>query len=107
MLERLYRMTGDERNAATAAERVSALKQLPPEVVRAGSLFSDGDLSAAENILRAYLLNSGDDVEALRLLARIEHQRDVLDEAEAVTRSRSEARAELSRRAFGLRPCPD
>ena len=82
MLERLYRMTGDVRNAATAAERVSALKQLPPEVVQAGSLFSDGELSAAENILRAYLLKSGDDVEALRLLARIEHQRDALDDAE-------------------------
>ena len=84
MLERLYRMTGDVRNAATAAERVSALKHLPPEVVRAGSLFSDGELSAAENILRAYLLKSGDDVEALRLLARIEHQRDVLDDAESL-----------------------
>ena len=82
MLERLYRMTGDVKNAATAAERVSALKHLPPEVVRAGSLFSDGDLSAAEKILRAYLLKSGDHVEALRLLARIEHQRNVLDEAE-------------------------
>jgi tetratricopeptide (TPR) repeat protein len=82
MLERLYRMTGDVRNAATAAERVSTLKHLPPEVVQAGSLFSDGELSAAENILRTYLLKSGDDVEALRLLARIEHQRDVLDDAE-------------------------
>jgi tetratricopeptide (TPR) repeat protein len=82
MLERLYRMTGDVRNAATAAERVSALEQLPPEVVQAGSLFSDGELSAAENILRPYLLKSGDAVEALRLLARIEHQRDVLDDAE-------------------------
>src|SRR5215831_10133315 len=45
-------------------------------------MFSDGDLSGAENILRAYLLRSGDDVEALRLLARIQHQREVLDEAE-------------------------
>jgi tetratricopeptide (TPR) repeat protein len=82
MLERLYRMTGDVSKAATAAERISALKQLPPEVVQAGSLFSDGELSAAEDILRPYLLESGDDVEALRLLARIEHQRDVLDDAE-------------------------
>jgi tetratricopeptide (TPR) repeat protein len=82
MLERLYRLTGDEVNAAAAAERVSSLKHLPPEVVQAGSLFSDGELSRAENILRAYLLKSGDDVEALRLLARIEHQCDVLDEAE-------------------------
>jgi len=84
MLESLYRMTGDARNAAAAAERVSALKQLPPEVVHAGSLFSDDELSAAENILRAYLLKSGDHVEALRLLARIEHQRDMLDEAESL-----------------------
>ena len=84
MLERLFRMTGDARNAAAAAERISSLKNLPPEVVRAGSLFSDGDLSAAENILRVYLRTSSDDVEALRLLARIQHQRDVLDEAESL-----------------------
>jgi tetratricopeptide (TPR) repeat protein len=84
MLERLFRMTGDARNAAAAAERISSLKNLPPEVVRAGSLFSDGDLSAAENILRAYLRTSSNDVEALRLLARIQHQRDVLDEAESL-----------------------
>ena len=84
MLERLFRMTGDARNAAAAAERISSLKNLPPEVVRAGSLFSDGDLSAAENILRAYLRTSSDDVEALRLLARIQHQNDVLDEAESL-----------------------
>src|SRR6516164_7308267 len=82
MLERLYRMTGDAKHAAMAAEQVSTLKHLPPEVVQAGSLFSDGDLSAAENILRAYSLKVGNQVEALRLLARIEHQRGVLDEAE-------------------------
>ena len=81
MLEHLYRMTGDETNAAAAAGQVAALKQLPPEVVRAGSLFSDGELSAAENILRAYLV-SANHAEALRLLARIEHQRNGLDEAE-------------------------
>ncbi len=82
MLELLYRMTGQEKNAATAAEQLSTLKHLPPEIVRAGSLFSDGDLYAAENILRAYLLNAGDNFEALRLLARIEHQRNALYEAE-------------------------
>jgi tetratricopeptide (TPR) repeat protein len=92
MLERLYRMTGDVSNAATAAGRVTALKQLPPEVVQAGSLFSDGELSAAENILRPYLLQSGNVVEALRLLARIVHRRDVLDDAE----SRLEAALKLA-----------
>jgi len=84
MLEGLFQMTGDARSAVAAGERISGLKTLPPEVVRAGSLFSDGDLSAGENILRAYLRTSSDDVEALRLLARIRHQRDVLDEAESL-----------------------
>jgi predicted Zn-dependent protease len=82
MLERLYRLTGDEKNAATAAERVATLRRLPPEIVQAGSLFSDGEISAAENILRAYLLSCGDHAEALRLLGRIQQQRDLLDEAE-------------------------
>lgn len=82
MLERLYRMTGELSHAAGAAGRVSRLRQLPPEVVRAGSLFSDGDWSAAQNILRAYLLKCGGHVEALRLLARIEHQRGSLHDAE-------------------------
>jgi tetratricopeptide (TPR) repeat protein len=82
MLERLYRVTGDTKNAATAGRRISALKRLPPEIVHAGSLFSDGGLSAAEKILRAFLLKSSDDVEALRLLGRIQQQRGVLDEAE-------------------------
>src|SRR5215470_553188 len=84
MLERLFRTTGDARNAAAAAERLSSLNSLPSEVVRAGSLFSDRDLSAAESILRAFLRTSSDDVEALRLLGRIQHQRDVLDEAETL-----------------------
>jgi len=82
MLERLYRMTGQVENAAKAAEQVSSLKRLPPEVVRAGSLFSDGNLSAAEKILRAYLRDGRSHVEATRLLARIEQQRDALEESE-------------------------
>jgi tetratricopeptide (TPR) repeat protein len=84
MLERLYRLMGDEKNATSAAERVTSLKQMPPDVLRAGSLFSDGDLTAAENILRAYLLKSGDDFEALRMLGRIEYQREGLEEAESL-----------------------
>jgi tetratricopeptide (TPR) repeat protein len=82
MLERLYRMTGDVGDAAAAAKQVSMLKQLPPEIITAGSLFSDGDLFAAEGILRAYLLEAGTHVEAVRLLARIEHQRGLLGQAE-------------------------
>jgi tetratricopeptide (TPR) repeat protein len=74
-------MRGEDKNAFAAAEQLSALKHLPSEIVRAGSLFSDGDFSAAENILRSYL-RSDNHVEALRLLGRIQHQCGVLDEAE-------------------------
>lgn len=81
-LERLYRMSGNPENAAKAAEQVAILQRMPRDVLRAAGLFADGDLSAAEIILRAYLQNGGDHVEGLRLLARIHHQRGFLSEAE-------------------------
>jgi len=82
MLEKLYRMTGDDGNASIAAAHVATLKQLPSDVVRATSLFSDGDLAPAEEIVRAYLLRHGNHPEAMRLLAKIGIARDVLDDAE-------------------------
>ena len=82
MLEGLYRMSGQMENAGTAAAHVATLKRLPPEVVNATGLFADGDLSLAENIVRAYLLKHGNHIEAMRLLARIGIERGVLDDAE-------------------------
>ena len=82
MLEGLYRMVGDTANAAIAASHVAVLKGLPPEVVRATSLFSDGDLAPAEQIIRAYLLAHGNQPEAMRLLAKIGMAHDILDDAE-------------------------
>jgi len=82
MLQGLYRLTGDAENGATAGAHVAALAQLPPEVVTATSLFSDGELVPAEQIIRAFLLRHGDHPEAMRLLARIGIARDVLDDAE-------------------------
>jgi len=82
MLEGLYRMTGESANAAMAAAHVATLKGLPPEVVAATALFSDGDLAQAESLVRAYLLQHGDHLEAMRLLARIGIEREVFDDAE-------------------------
>jgi len=82
MLEGLYRMTGQADNAATAAAHVAQLKQLPADVVTATALFSDGELGAAENLARAYLLKHGHQVEAMRLLARIGIAREVFDDAQ-------------------------
>jgi tetratricopeptide (TPR) repeat protein len=87
MLQRLYRMTGDSARAAIAAQHLATLRNLPPPILQAGSLFSDGELTPAENIVRAFLLQQGDNVEALRLLARIGLQRDVLDDAELLLES--------------------
>jgi tetratricopeptide (TPR) repeat protein len=82
MLEGLYRMTGQPDSAALAATHVATLQNLPPEVVTAIGLFADGDLDAAEPMVRAYLLKHGHHVEAMRLLAGIGIARKVFDDAE-------------------------
>src|SRR6204780_2309087 len=82
MLEGLYRMCGDAENSSTAAAHVAKLKTLPQEVITATGLFSDGDLLAAEKIIRAFLLANGDHIEAMRLLARIGAGLEVFADAE-------------------------
>ena len=87
MLEQLYRMLGDAAQAATAAQRLAMLKQLPAEVVVSNCLFADGDLEPAEEVIRDYLRKDGDNVGALRLLARIRMERDAPGEAESLLKS--------------------
>jgi tetratricopeptide (TPR) repeat protein len=82
MLEGLYRMTGQTKNSAMAASHVATLRNLPPAVVAATGLFVDGDLDAAEPMVRSFLLQHGNHVEAMRLLARIGIARKVFDDAE-------------------------
>ena len=82
MLEGLYRMSGQADNAAMAASHVATLRKLPREVVAATGLFMDGDLDAAEPLVRSFLLQHGNEVEAMRLLARIGVARKVFDDAE-------------------------
>jgi tetratricopeptide (TPR) repeat protein len=84
MLEGLYRLTGQADSAAMAESHVATLQKLPPEVVAATGLFADGDLDAAESLVRAYLLKHGNHVEAMRLLARIGIERKVFDDAEVL-----------------------
>ena len=82
MLDGLYRMTGQPDNAAMAASHVATLRNLPQEVVTATGLFMDGDLEAAESLIRAYLLQHGNHIEGMRLLARIGIGHKVFDDAE-------------------------
>jgi tetratricopeptide (TPR) repeat protein len=83
-LEILHRMTGQADNARMSAEHVATLAKLAPEIVNATGFFSDGDLIVAEQIVRQYLLRHGNDVEAMRLLARIGLELDVLDDGEVL-----------------------
>ena len=80
MLEGLYRMTGQTAEAARAAAHAATLKKLPAAVVTATALFYDGELAEAEQIVRDFLLREGHHVEAMRLLARIGLEHDVLDD---------------------------
>jgi tetratricopeptide (TPR) repeat protein len=82
MLEGLYRMTGQAASAAEAAAHIATLKALPPEVVTATALYSDGELAPAENLVRAFLVKHGHHIEAMRLLARIGIARGVFDDAQ-------------------------
>jgi tetratricopeptide (TPR) repeat protein len=84
MLEGLYKMVGDDGQRQVAAAHVRKLKSVPPDVITATGLYCEGELTAAEKLIRAFLLRHGDNVEAMRLLARIGVAREVLDDAEVL-----------------------
>ncbi len=87
MLEQLYRMVGDTPQAATAAQHLATLRQLPAAIVAANSLIADGDAEPAETILRAYLRTDAGNVGAQRVLARLCSDRGADEDAEALLRS--------------------
>ena len=79
---------------------------LPPEVVTATSLFSDGELAPAEQIIRAFLLRHGNHPEAMRLLAKIGMARDVLDDAELLAGGGPDPGARITGRRATTMPRP-
>lgn len=81
-LEVLFRMTGQPAEAENAAAQVAKLANLPAELLTAFGMFADGEIYAAEHIVRQYLLTHGDHIEGMRLLAQIGMKLDVVDDAE-------------------------
>jgi tetratricopeptide (TPR) repeat protein len=73
---------GREEPRQVAIAHLQKFKSMPQEIITATGLFCEGELSAAEKLIRAFLLTHGDHVEAMRLLARIGVAREVLDDAE-------------------------
>jgi tetratricopeptide (TPR) repeat protein len=81
-LQGLYTMAGRRADADNAAAHVTKLASLPTAIVTARSMFADGEIEAAESLVRRYLLEHGDHIEGMRLLAQIGMKFDVLDDAE-------------------------
>jgi tetratricopeptide (TPR) repeat protein len=81
-LQVLFRMTGRQADAENAAAEVAKLATLPPPILTAFGMFADGEIHAAEHIVREYLSSHRDHVEGTRLLAQISMKLDVVDEAE-------------------------
>jgi predicted Zn-dependent protease len=79
----LQHLTGDP----AAAQHLATLNKLPAEVVEAGSLFADGFLLPAENLIRDYLRKDENNVGAMRLLARIGMEGNALADADSLLES--------------------
>ena len=93
-LEKLFRMTGRARDAKHAADQAAHLAALPPEIMTAFSMYADGEVTEAEQLVRGYLLTHGSHVEGMRLLAKIGMDLDVTDDAEFLLEQVLVARAE-------------
>jgi tetratricopeptide (TPR) repeat protein len=81
-LQVLFRMAGRQADADNAAREAAKLANLPAEILTAYSMFADGEISAAEHIVRQYLLTHGNHIDGMRLLAQIGMKLDVVDDAE-------------------------
>lgn len=86
-LRGLYAARGQHLDADNAAAHVATLARLPAPVVHATNLFLEGELYAAEQLVRQYLQTHADDVEAMRLLAQIGVKLEILDDAEFLLES--------------------
>ena len=83
----LCRAGGEMHEATAATEQALQLERLPAPVLSASGMLAEGDIYGAERILRQFLLKHGNHLEAMRLLAQIGVQLDVLDDAEFLLES--------------------
>src|SRR5215469_10244268 len=81
-LRELHAAAGRFAEAAQAATCIAKLASLPPELAVGSSLLSEGDVDAAQTVIREYLLRHGPHVEGMRLLAQIAVRLRILDDAE-------------------------
>lgn len=81
-LQGLYRTRGHLKEAEEAARFAAKLEKLPREITAAHSMLADGEIQAAEHLVRRYLRTHGNHIEGMRLLARIAMMREMPHDAE-------------------------
>jgi len=86
-LAELLSAAGRQSEAEQADKFARHMGTLPTAVVTATSLFAEGDTWQAEALVRRFLQEHGDHIEAMRLLAQIGMKLDVLDDAEFLLES--------------------
>lgn len=86
-LAELEQQVGASERAETARRQAQRLADLPRELVTVTSLLHEGKLYKAEQICRAFLQQHPQHVEAMRLLAQLGLQLNVLDDAEFLLES--------------------
>jgi len=101
-LAELRHAAGDTAGETTARDEARRLAAMARPVAVASSLFHEGDVARAEDLLRRHLKRVPDDVEAMRLLAAIGLELDVLDDAEFLLRSALEFRPDFAPARFDL-----
>jgi tetratricopeptide (TPR) repeat protein len=77
-----YRSSGWPTKTDHAQACITKLTAAPPQLLAGSNLLNEGELDAAENLVRGYLQRHGAHIDGMRLLAQIGMKRDVLDDAE-------------------------
>jgi tetratricopeptide (TPR) repeat protein len=80
ILQDLYRRRGHLKEAEATGQLRANLESLPREIAMAHGMFADGEIEAAEQLVRRYLLTHGDHVDGMYLLARMALTHDVSDD---------------------------
>jgi tetratricopeptide (TPR) repeat protein len=78
----LYQMNGNRRGLLEAKERYEHLRSLPSELVAILTLINEKRFDLAESRCRHFLKKNPNNVEALRLLAKIGSEVGIFDDAE-------------------------
>ena len=81
-LRDLYRVEGRITEIRHAEGCLNKLVSLPIELLQGSDLLAEGNLDAAEQMVRAFLRTHGNHIEGMRLLAQIAVKHDILDDAE-------------------------